>query len=189
MVYGRAGRNLESFTGRAGRGGRERGRRAERDTANLLDAYALRHGLTVLHSVQVRHGAADIDHVLVGSRGVVLIDTKAWRAGAYVRLASRAYRWTGGLPERFPPGESTSLERSVTQMRRAGIPVVAAVVAVWPSGRGRVRLAFMSYPGARNVTSPRRAVRLAGRLAGRGQARQETVEQVARWVRLNEGTR
>ena len=189
-VYGRAGENLSSFSGDAGRGGQERGRRAEGDTAELLGAWAER-GLTVLHSVRVRGGAADIDHVLVGARGVVLIDTKAWKPGLYLTVGSRTYRWVRGraLPERFAPGESTSLARSARQMREAGIPVVGAVVAVWSTGTGRVCLTLARYPGATRVAAARRAVRAAGRLAGRGAAAPTLVTQVAEWVRANERTR
>lgn len=188
-VYGRAGENLESFTGRAGPGGQEQGHKAELKTAELLDA-CVNRGLTVFHSVRVRGGAADIDHVLVGSRGVVLIDTKAWKPGMYLALGSRAYRLTASrmLPERFTPGESTSLVRSTEQMRAAGVPVVGAVVAVWPSGTGQVRLGLMGYPGAR-ITTARKAVRVARRMAGRRAAPPETVEGVAWWVRMNEGRR
>ncbi|ARD42511.1 nuclease-related domain-containing protein [Actinomyces gaoshouyii] len=189
-VYGRAGENLSSFSGDAGRGGQERGRRAEGDTAELLDAWAER-GLTVFHSVRVRGGAADIDHVLVGARGVVLVDTKAWKPGVYLTVGSRTYRWVHGraLPERFPPGESTSLERSARQMRQAGIPVVGAVVAVWSTGSDRAVLGLARYPGARRITAAHRAVRVAGRLAGGGAADPTLVAQVTEWVRANEGTR
>ena len=74
-VYGVAGENLGSFTGDAGCGGRVHGMRGEQRTAVLLDGLAGR-GFTVLHSVRVRGGAADIDHVLIGSRGVVLIPNR-----------------------------------------------------------------------------------------------------------------
>jgi NERD domain protein len=189
-VYGRAGGNLGSFTGHAGVNGQAHGYKAELDTAELLDAYA-RRGLTVFHSVRVRGGAADIDHVLVGSKGVVLIDTKAWKPGTYMALGAKVYRFTASrvLPERFAPGESMSLARSAAQMRAAGVPVVAAIVAVWSSGAGRVRLALMRYPGAKRITTARKAVKIARRLAGRRAALPETVEDVARWVRMNEERR
>lgn len=186
-VYGVAGENLGSFTGDAGCGGRAHGMRGEQRTAVLLDGLAGR-GFTVLHSVRVCGGAADIDHVLIGSRGVVLIDTKTWRAGVYVRLGSRAYRWVAGavLPGRFTPAESTSLARSVEQMRGAGVPVVGAVVAVWPSGAGRVRLGLMRYAGARRIAAARRAVRVAARMAGARGADEVVVERVLRWAGAGE---
>lgn len=190
VVYGRAGEALGSFTGDAGRGGQVSGLRGEEATAGLLDALAARRPFTVFHSVRVRGGAADIDHVLVGSRGVVLVDTKSWRAGRYVRVGSRVYRWWAHrvLPRRFRPGESMSLARSVEQMRRAGVPVVGAVVAVWPSGAGRVRLGLMRYAGGR-IMGARRAVRVAARMAGSRGADPAVVAQVGRWVRDNRGCR
>ena len=188
--YGRAGGNLGSFIGDAGREGQAHGREAELATARLLDGLTA-CGFTVFHSVRVRGGAADIDHVLVGSKGVVLIDTKSWRAGTYVRIGSRTYRRTasGILPRRFVPGESTSLIRSVEQMRRAGVPVMGAVVAVWSSGTGRVGLRLMRYAGARRIAAARKAVRVAARMAGRRGADSSVVAQVGRWVRANEGRR
>ena len=186
--YGQAGRSLGGFVGHAGRIGQAHGLKAERATAELLDRLTT-HGFTVFHSVSVRGGAADIDHVLVGSTGVVLIDTKSWKAGTYVRLGSRTYRRCGSelLPRRFAPGESSSLARSVTQMRQAGIPVAGAVVAVWPSGSGgRIGLKLMRYTGAKRIAHARRAVRAARRMAGSRGADPSVVAQVARWVQSNQ---
>ena len=125
---------------------------------------------------------------LLKRNGVVLIDTKTWRAGVYVRLGSRAYRWVAGavLPGRFTPAESTSLARSVEQMRGAGVPVVGAVVAVWPSGAGRVRLGLMRYAGARRIAAARRAVRVAARMAGARGTDEVVVERVLRWAGASE---
>ena len=186
-VYGRAGSSLEDFVGAAGSEGARLGRRAERETGALLDRLAA-EGYTVFHSVRIRGGAADVDHVLIGSRGAVLIDTKGWAPGSYVSLAGWAWRRRAGrlLLRRFRPGESTSLERSAAHMRLAGIPVAGVVVAVWASRPGRLGLGLMRYPGADRVSQARRAVRAAGRLAGSGGANPLVVAQVARWVRANQ---
>ena len=105
-----------------------------------------------------------------------------------MRLGSRAYRWVAGavLPGRFTPAESTSLARSVEQMRGAGVPVVGAVVAVWPSGAGRVHLGLMRYAGARRIAAARRAVRVAARMAGARGADEVVVERVLRWAGAGE---
>ena len=106
-----------------------------------------------------------------------------------MRLGSRTYRRCGSglLPRRFAPGESSSLARSVTQMRQAGIPVAGAVVAVWPSGSGgRIGLKLMRYTGAKRIAHARRAVRAARRMAGSRGAKPSVVAQVARWVQSNQ---
>ncbi|MBW3068958.1 NERD domain-containing protein [Actinomyces sp. 594] len=181
---GQPGEQLGAFEGQ-GAGARRAGAEAERATAALLDQVVER-GYVVFHSLAVAGGRADVDHLLVGSRGAVVIDSKGWRPGWYAKAFGRAWR-TGGPVWRFTPGESTSMSRSVEQLRAAGVPVVGAVVAVWPAGGvGRVHTALMGYAGADAVLPARRAVRKAARLAGRGGAAPAVVRAVSRWAEANQ---
>lgn len=183
FTSGRPGAQLNTFEGQ-GKSARVAGARAERATADLLDALT-RRGYVVFHSLPVAHGRADIDHVLVGSRGAVLVDSKCWLPGWYLTACSRAWRSTGPV-HHFTPAESTSLARSVERMRQGGVRVVAALVATWPSSEtGRVHARLLRYAGADAVLPARRAVRRAARLAGRGGADPRVVAAVGRWAEAN----
>ncbi|MDO4243522.1 MAG: nuclease-related domain-containing protein [Actinomyces sp.] len=169
-----------------GQGERARaaGARAERATARLLDMLT-EDGYVVFHSLSVARGRADIDHLLVGSRGIVVLDSKCWRPAWYVTAFGRAWR-TGGPVWRFVPGESQSLALSVERLRRAGLPVAGAVVATSPSAAGRVHARLLRYAGARAVLPARRAVRRAARMAGRGGADLAVVAAVDSWMEANQ---
>lgn len=183
FTVGRPGAQLGTFVGQGERA-RAAGARAERATARLLDELAGR-GYVVFHSLPVAQGRADIDHLLVGSRGVVLVDSKCWRPAWYVTAFGRAWRATGRV-RRFTPAESQSLALSVERMRRADLPVAGAVVATWPSAAGRVRTMGLRYAGARAVLPARRAVRWAARMAGRGGADPAAVAAVFSWMEANQ---
>lgn len=163
---------------------RQRGASAERDTARVLDRLA-EEGMVVIHSLGVPGADADVDHVLVGSRGAVLIDSKLWRPGWYVGR-SRHWRWCSGdsLPQPFPYADSPSLALSAASMAGSGVRVRGAVVAAWPSRPGRVlRTRLMRYHGGYRVMDPVRAVDWAARRAGRGPADEAVVAAVVSWAR------
>jgi hypothetical protein len=55
-----------------------RGARGERRTARLL-APLERHGWAVLHDLAIRGTAANLDHLVIGPAGVLVIDSKSYR--------------------------------------------------------------------------------------------------------------
>lgn len=63
------------------------GARGERRTARRLDRLR-RRGFTVLHDLGIPGSAANLDHVVVGAAGVVVVDSK-YRSG-HVRFSGRS---------------------------------------------------------------------------------------------------
>ncbi|MDU6150953.1 MAG: nuclease-related domain-containing protein [Actinomyces urogenitalis] len=181
-VIGSPGSTLT--TGADGRSAlRQRGAAAERDTARILDRLA-GEGMVVIHSLKVPGVAADVDHVLVGRKGVVLIDTKCWLPGWYVTALRRTWRFTGGLPRVFPYAGSPSLDLSVAALRGEGVRVRGAVVAAWPSKPGgRLHTVLMTYHGGYAVRHPAQAVAWAGSKVGGGPADEAMVAKVLAWGR------
>ena len=69
-----------------------RGAAGERRTARLL-AGLERHGWAVLHDLAIPGSAANIDHLVIGPGGVVVIDTKQYRGR--LRLDQDGFLWHG----------------------------------------------------------------------------------------------
>jgi hypothetical protein len=69
-----------------------RGAAGERRTARLL-APLERHGWAVLHDLAIPGSKANIDHLMIGPGGVVVIDTKQYRGR--LRLDSYGLLWHG----------------------------------------------------------------------------------------------
>lgn len=62
----------------------EAGAAAERWTAAALEQAERRQGFTVLHDLWVPGRHSNLDHVVVGSAGVVVVETKHWRGSVRV---------------------------------------------------------------------------------------------------------
>jgi hypothetical protein len=73
----------------------QRGARGERRTARHLDRLT-RHGWVVFHDLAVPDSRANADHLIIGSAGVFLVDSKNWR-GRLV-FAPDGTLWHGSYP-------------------------------------------------------------------------------------------
>ena len=139
------------------------GRRAELRTAAVLDRLASRpDGPTVLHdlAIPIPNISANIDHVVVSGRLVLIVDSKGWRPARYWSLGNTAFRgW-----RRFRHATSTTPRMAVDgltgYLRGRGVRarLVTPVVAVWPSSdRGRLSVALLGMGGCRVIRGERLA--------------------------------
>lgn len=149
---GRAGASLQQAgTGfRANEQARAAGAAGEQATAAVLDRWAARTSgrasCVVIHDLVGRRGGTvwNIDHVMVGPRAVLSIDTKVWQTKVYwgrpgrpVWRASR--RWFVTDRERFTPGETRAVAHSVNDLARAsGLPTTGLVAVRASSRTGRL---------------------------------------------------
>jgi hypothetical protein len=167
-VFGCAGGSLVGATWAANAGVAKVGRAAELKTALALERLAARPGgPTVLHdlAIPIPNISANIDHVVVSGRRVLIIDSKGWRPARYWSLGGMAFRgWhrfrhaSGATPRMAVDG----LER---YLRGRGVRarVVTPVVAVWPSsGRGQLSVALLGMSGCRVVRGDRLAWAVRG---------------------------
>lgn len=139
-VYGTAGGSLEQAS-TASWAANERvaqiGAAGERSLARVLEAWAVRpDGPDVFHDVTIPSGhGANIDHVVVGSSEVLLIDAKAWKPAFY---------WTyGGVTRRgfeaFPFGDKRTLPNALAaftrhlERRGAVMPFAVPLVVTVPA--------------------------------------------------------
>lgn len=105
----------------------------------------------VIGSVKIPDAArADVDHVVVTSDRLILIDSKLWHPGLY---------WTrGGTTRRnltaFPEADKRTMGMAVDRFARAGLPIDAVIVVHTNTGQARLR--FWQPPdGVESVAGPK----------------------------------
>ena len=128
----------------------------ERRTAELLGAL-VNAGATVLHDLRVPISGvkANIDHVVVSGRTVLIIDSKVWAPGIYWTLGGHTRRGR----ESFPPADKKTIPMILPALERhlAGTRAKLAtpLLIVWPSRPGPTSFLFASTPAARLVAAHR----------------------------------
>ena len=168
-VFGHPGGSLVGASWAANAAVARVGRRAEIRTAEVLDRLASRPGgPTVLHdlSIPIPGISANIDHVVVSGRRLLVVDSKGWRPARYWSLGGMAFR---GL-HRFGHATSTTPRMAVDGLtrylkrRKVAARLVTPLIAVWPSSdRVRLSVALLGMDGCRVVHGERlgRTVRRA----------------------------
>jgi len=155
QIIGRAATSLSGDTRWATNAGTvSAGTRGEAATAYVLNQMAGSTEITVMHdvSVPIPGMSINIDHVVIASNRVMLIDSKSWKPG---------FLWTfGGKTRRgFQPFAACD-KKSVQMAQEAftaylsmyDVHLTVPVVVVWPSRReGKVSLWAATFPSARLV--------------------------------------
>jgi nuclease-like protein len=141
-----------------------RGAEGERATAGVLGTLPRR--FVVGHDLALPGGRANLDHVVIGPRGVFVIDSKAYRSRVRVR---RGRAWAGEWPVDTAP-----VARQAEQLECAlGVPVTPVVV-IHGSGlrrRGVVDGGVRVLPASRLIRAvARRRPAWPGRLSWPGWA-------------------
>lgn len=161
------------------------GQAGELRTAEILDAAAHRQGVTVLHDLRIPIPGitANVDHVVVSGRRVLLVDAKVWRPGVYWTVGGRTFR---GL-HRFAPAEKKTMQmaarafRTFLQKRGLRGDIVWPLVVVWPSRAGTFHRALLRVPGARVIPAGQ-LTRVIARFAGRRPADRRVVDALSALV-------
>lgn len=133
------------------------GARGEEATAKILNQIASRPGgPTVLHDVAIPIPGftANIDHIIVSGRKVIIIDTKVWRPAFYWTLFGKTRR---GM-ERFAPAEKKTMAMAAdhigSYLAKKGTParILLPQVWVWPSSqRSKMSVWAMQIPHAKTI--------------------------------------
>lgn len=155
-VHGRAGGSVsKGGAWAANDNALKAGAEGERRTAEVLQALAV-NGAAVFHDLRIPIPGikANIDHVVVSGRDVLIIDSKLWGPGFYWTFGGKTRR---GLKP-FPAADKQTMVMISDGLRHylASTParVLAPIVAVWPSQPdGRQSFALASAPGAEIVRS------------------------------------
>lgn len=153
QVYGVAGKSLEGTpVWAANEGAARNGAAGERRTAAVLGRVAARTGITALHDLNVpgHRYKANIDHVLVSGRNVLVIDSKQWQPAFY--WTARGHTRAG--MRAFPYADKATMGMIFDRLGHyLGSPahLLRPVVAVWPSRPGTVTVWAARMPGARLV--------------------------------------
>lgn len=133
-IYGRVGASLDGADfGAKGAVGAY----GEKKTERILNAYGDRCG--IIHDVIVPKLSANLDHVVVSGRKVLIIDTKAWKDGFYHQPPTGGVRLNGELVEHLNKGGLHKMEQMIYDElnKRVGFYIprdnVRSVLVVWPS--------------------------------------------------------
>lgn len=183
-VLGTAGGGLADSSGWAANADVARiGQAGEVKMAGVLDRLARPGGPAVLHDLRIPIPGftANIDHVVVSGRRVLILDSKMWKPGFYWTVGGKtrrgAHRFVVASRSGRPayPAETRTMSMaydSITRfLRDRGVAATVAqpIVVVFPSSpRTRLRVSLLRFPGARVMTGDsftRRARGIVGRRA------------------------
>ncbi len=139
------------------------GAAGERRVGRQLERLAAAEGWRVLHAVPVGRGSADIDHVLIGAFGVVVVNTKRTRGRVWVGQNGLIVGKTRTDYLQKSRGEARRVGRLLEQQLGYTVPTTPAIVFV----------------GAQSVTA-----RLGG---ARDVAVCTSTRQLRHWIRRRTG--
>jgi hypothetical protein len=129
----------------------------ERRTARLLGPLE-RQGWAILHDLALPGSRANIDHLMIGPGGVLVIDSKQYRGR--LRLDSSGWLWHGGYPLapalRAVDFEADQAARVLTDPDVVVVPIVAVHGAQVPWGK--VVMQGVPVVAARRLPSMLRAL-------------------------------
>lgn len=143
---------------------------AELKTAQLLNDIAMREdGPTVFHDLRIPipNFNANLDHIVVSGTTLLIVDTKAWKAGFLWTFAGRTHR---GL-KRFVACDKQTVAMGHDTLvnylarRNQTVRMAQPLVVVWPTGNAAPTTWAARFPGAK-IVSPGCLSRLVGRMHG-----------------------
>lgn len=146
-VYGKAGTGLQDTSWAVNADVARAGAVAEERMQGLLDSF--RQQAAVFHDLRIpiKGFRANIDHVIVSGRHVLVIDTKNWQPGFYWSLGGVNRR--GLTRVKHTEKDQAWVQRALTSfLAGTGATVHTPLVAVFPSRAGRANTTFMRVPGA-----------------------------------------
>lgn len=146
-VYGKAATGLQDASwaknaevARIGAAGEER-------MQGLLNSF--RAQAAVFHDLRIPITGfkANIDHIVVSGKNVLIIDTKSWQPGFYWTLGGVNRR--GAKRVKHTEKDQAWVQRAVSSfLEGTGAKVQTPLVAVFPSRAGKANTSFMRVPGA-----------------------------------------
>lgn len=144
-IYGTPGGTLDGDAkfGAAGLAGEY----GERKTADVLDRFGER--CVVVHDIIVPGLSANLDHVIISGRQLLVLDSKAWRNGFYHRMLPGG-RLRRGF-EVVDHDRTEGLARMTQMMREATSASAESKLIVWPSAKAKQ---VYIHPSLRRHTVP-----------------------------------
>lgn len=162
-VLGRAAAGLADGDSWVANAGVQRaGAAGEARTAAVLAKFVRETDATVLHDLRIPLPGvrANIDHVVVSGRDVILIDSKAWAPGFLWTVCGYSFR---GL-SRFKYADSRTIPmaaNALTGYLGSGASVRACFMAIWSTRTEPCALWLLRPQGARAVRGEDLPVKLA----------------------------
>ena len=154
-IYGKAATGLSGNTSWAvSEGAASIGARGEKQTEDILNRFGAKAAVIHDLKVPIPGSRANIDHIIVSGKRVLILDTKVWLPGFYWTLAGRNRRGFTRIPHTEKPQHyiTDSLRR---YLDGTGAKVGEPYLVVWPSNKsGGVNLWMLRVPGAGTISGP-----------------------------------
>lgn len=163
------------------------GRRGEQIVGGMLDdLVAVSDGGVVLHDLDIPLSGlqANIDHIVVAGRTVLIVDAKLWAPGIYFTLRGRSYRAPikrVSYVEKKSQVLATNALR--THLSSTSADLTRPIVAAAASQRGLLSTRFLTMPGARVLSVPAAKRHIRTMLKREGPADPVIVTQLTKLLR------
>lgn len=148
-IYGKAATGLSGNTSWAvSDGAASVGAAGEKKTEAILDRFGSKAAVIHDLKVPITGSRANIDHIVVSGKRVLVLDTKVWKPGFYWTLAGKNRRGFERVAHTEKPQYyiTDSLRR---YLEGTGAKVGEPYLVVWPSNKsGPVSLWLLRVPGA-----------------------------------------
>lgn len=113
--YGTPGGSLQGNKSTFGKSKSDVGALGEQQTANMLErTFKKDSDIHVFHDLTIPGSKANIDHVIVRGKNVLVVDSKRWKPGFYWSVGGKAFR---GM-KRFEPAESRTVGMANDRLRQ-----------------------------------------------------------------------
>lgn len=148
-IYGKAATGLSGNTSwAASSGAASAGARGEKKTQDILDLFGTKAAVMHDLKVPVTGSRANIDHIIVSGKRLLVLDTKVWKPGFYWTFAGQTRR---GLTRVAHTEKSQQyITDALTRyLKGTGARIGSPYLVVWPSNTsGAVSTWMMRVPGA-----------------------------------------
>ncbi|MCC3299332.1 nuclease-related domain-containing protein [Arthrobacter caoxuetaonis] len=180
-IYGRAATGLADTSWAVNEAVARVGAKGEQLSETILNGFGQQ--AAVMHDLRVPIPGfkANMDHIIVSGKRVMILDSKMWKPGFYWSLGGVNRRGFEKVPHTAK--DQTWVSEAVSRhLKGTGASVLATRLVIWPSRPNEpLRTAFLRVPGA--VIIPGRSLEAAARtFIGRTPADDRIVSRLAELI-------
>lgn len=177
-IYGRAATGLQDTSWAVNEAVAKMGVKGEKKSEEVLNRFG--DHAAVMHDLRIPIPGfkANIDHVIVSGKRVMILDSKMWKPGFYWTLSGTNRRGLEKVPHTAK--DQGYVQRAIiSHLSGTGAEVGAPKLAVWPSREDKgLNLALLKVPGA-SVFAGTALARVVRRFIGRTPADDLIVARLA----------
>lgn len=177
-IYGRAATGLQDTSWAVNEAVARMGAKGEKKSEALLNRFG--ETAAVMHDLRlpIPGFKANIDHIIVSGKRVLILDSKMWKPGFYWTFSGTNRRGREKVPHTAK--DQGYIQRAViSHLAGTGAEVGVPKLAVWPSREGqKLSLWLLRVPGA-GVIAGTALAGVVGKFIGRRPADDQIVKRLA----------